>query len=110
MHFSSWTSVGFTGVEVIVDDPEDNVAEDDVVIDVVLFVEPSVMFLAIPEGRLLDDTCPPRMGGHLAAVTGSSSFFFVKESSLLSYSVRLVRSSYSLLTILLLFSSASLPK
>ena len=41
-----------TGVEVIVDDPEDNVAEDDVVIDVVLFVEPDFMCLAIPEGRL----------------------------------------------------------
>ena len=41
-----------TGVEVIVDDPEDYVAEDDVVINVVLFVEPSVMLLAIPEERL----------------------------------------------------------
>ena len=41
-----------TGVEVIVDDPEDDVAEDNVVIDVVVFVEPDVMCLAIPEGRL----------------------------------------------------------
>ena len=41
-----------TGVEVIVDDPEDNVAEDDVVIDVFLFVELDVMCLTIPEGRL----------------------------------------------------------
>ena len=75
------------------------VVEDDgvrfvVVVDDVLFVEPSVMFLAIPEGRLLDDTCPPRMGGHLAAATGSSSFSD-RESSLLSSSVRLLRSLYS---------------
>ena len=41
-----------TVVEVIFDDPEDNVAEDDVVIDVVLVVEPDFMCLAIPEGRL----------------------------------------------------------
>ena len=41
-----------TGVEVIVDDPEDDVVEDDVVIDVVLFLKPDVMGLAIPEGRL----------------------------------------------------------
>ena len=59
-----------------------------VVVDDVLIVEPSVMFLAIPEGRLLDDTCPPMMGGHLAATTGSSSFFSILESSLLSSSVR----------------------
>ena len=65
------------------------VVEDDgvrfvVVVDDVLFVKPSVMFLAIPEGRLSGDTCPPRMGGHLAAATGPSSFFCDKESSLLS--------------------------
>ena len=88
------------------------VVEDDgvrfvVVVDDVLFVEPSVMFLAIPEGRLLDDTCPPRMGGHLAVATGSSSFFSIEESSLLSSSIRLARSSYRLLTILSLFSSVS---
>ena len=41
-----------TGVEVTCDDLEDDVVEDDVVIDVVLFVEPYVMCLAIPEGRL----------------------------------------------------------
>ena len=47
-----------TGVEVIFDDPEDDVAEDDVVIDVVLVVEPDFMCLPIPEGRLWEDTCP----------------------------------------------------
>ena len=49
MQFSSWTSVGFTGVEVAVvvglvegvEDPE-----------VVVVIELSVMFLAIPEGQL----------------------------------------------------------
>ena len=88
------------------------VVEDDgveVVVDIadVFFVKPSVMFLAIPEGRLLDDTCPPRMGGHLAPATGSSSVFSIEESSLLSSIVRLARSLYSFLTILSLFSSVS---
>ena len=86
------------GVEVVVD-PVDAVV-----------VKPSVMFLAIPEGQLSGDTCPPRMGGHLAAATGSSSFFSDEESSLLSSSVRLPRSLYSFLIILLLFSSGSSPK
>ena len=45
------------GVEIVVD-PVDAVV-----------VKPSVMFLAIPQGRLSEDTCPPRMGGHLAAAT-----------------------------------------
>ena len=37
-----------TGVEVIFDDPEDDVAEDDVVIDIVLVFELDFMCLAIP--------------------------------------------------------------
>ena len=41
-----------TSVEDIFDDPEDNVAEDDVVIDIVLFVKPDFMCLTISEGRL----------------------------------------------------------
>ena len=50
------------------------------------------------------------MGGHLAAATGSSSVFFIEESSLLSSIVRLARSLYSFLTILSLFSSVSSSK
>ena len=92
-------------MEVVVED--DGVEVVVVVIDDVLFVEPSVMFLAIPEGRFSEDTCPPRMGGHLAAATGSSSFISIEDSSLLSSRVRLARSSYSLVTILSLFSSVS---
>ena len=91
------------------------VVEDDgvrfvVVVDDVLLVEPSVMFLSIPEGRLSGDTCPPRMGGHLAAATGSSSFFSIKDSSFLSSKVRLARSLYNFVTILSPFSSVSLSK
>ena len=39
-------------VVVDVDAVEDDVVEDDVVADAVLFVEPTFMCLAIPEGRL----------------------------------------------------------
>ena len=53
LQFASWIIL-VVGVEVVVDVDavEDDVVEDDVVVDAVLFVEPTFMCLAIPEGRL----------------------------------------------------------
>ena len=53
LQFASWIIL-ITGVQVVVDVDavEDDVVEDDVVVDAVLFVEPTVMCLTIPEGRL----------------------------------------------------------
>ena len=49
MQFSSWTSVEFTGVEVVAVVGEAGGVED---LAAAVVVEPSVMFLAIPEGWL----------------------------------------------------------
>ena len=39
------------------------------------FVGSSEVFLAIPEGKFAEYTCPPRIGGHGTAVSGSSVSF-----------------------------------